>query len=193
MLSPPAHSVPLSLIRAQVYNFGQFYPYVFTVNATYVAHGRKPSLVNTVSTTAADLAIITLALNGGGWNGYYWQDSAGGEKYLKIALISEAVELFGQRYFVSTGFRHVQDTRESGPHCAPCRNAFNLPCAFRNTLSLLSHAYTMLLMSDLHSWRAAFDLLTASEEYGGGGSSGRMGLTSDDWLCARAHRHPPCS
>ena len=69
------------------------------------------------------------AAAGGGWVGYWWRNAGEEEPYLKIALIALRVSRFGRAFYLGVGFNHRQSPDANGPHCAPCKQNYNYPCA----------------------------------------------------------------
>ena len=177
-----------------------FYPFVYTLESTCVAHGANPTLVGRtlpdiiagVPRLAALPSLATLnaefvdaATVGGGWVGYNWTNSIDQPPYLKIAYIV-GVRRFGVAYYIGVGFNHEQEPLVRGPHCERCRQDYNYPCAWANVLGLVGHAQSLMFIDNVFSLTKAFEKITNEASYGGGGSSlahrGETGTRSADWL-----------
>ena len=167
-----------------------------------MAHGANPGFVGQtlpaiISGAAAltDLVngselnawFVAAAEDGGGWVGYHWRNSLGETPYLKTAFIV-GLRRFGVSYYVGVGYNHQQAPLARGPHCSPCKQDYNYPCAWANAEALIGHAQSLLFMTNRQMDVAdAFALLTTDAGYGGGGAAGRAGTASADWLYAFAY------
>ena len=180
-----------------------FYPFVYgSADAICMAHGANPGFVGQtlpaiISGAAAltDLVngselnawFVAAAEDGGGWVGYHWRNSLGETPYLKTAFIV-GLRRFGVSYYVGVGYNHQQAPLARGPHCSPCKQDYNYPCAWANAEALIGHAQSLLFMTNRQMDVAdAFALLTTDAGYGGGGAAGRAGTASADWLYAFAY------
>jgi hypothetical protein len=180
-----------------------FYPFVYeAASATCVAHGANPgfvgrtlpgiiagaaSLVDLVNGSALHGWFVDAAGDGGGWVGYHWRNGVDEAPYLKTAFIA-GLTRFGVAYYIGVGYNHEQAPRARGPHCAPCRQDYNYPCAWANTEALIGHAQSLLFMTNRQPDVAdAFAILTADPGYGGGGTAGRASAASADWLYTFAY------
>ena len=181
-----------------------FYPFIYQVNGTNVAHGANPSNVGrtlpdiiagvealrvTIDGVALNSEFAQAAYAGGGWVGYLWRNPGSdlsAQPYTKIAFVT-GVRRLGVTYYIGVGFNHQQLPAKRGPHCATCLQDFNYPCAWANAQSLVGHVQSMLFMEATYTLEQALGQATFSPEYGGNASVTNGGLSSKHWLCRFIH------
>lgn len=58
---------------------------------------------------------------------------------------------FGTSYYIGVGYDHLREQRSLGPHCAPCKQDYNYPCAWANALALVGHVQSLTYIANRYS------------------------------------------